>query len=581
MGLFDRVVNSKIMDTVFSRGLERYLTKAQSKKPGVLRYQVSPMENARSVYSKQKPGTGIPFPVLRRFSTQHEISRAAINARKRQISSLEWDVVPTDPEDKNDYSNEITEIERWFKEIGGSQNRYRKFMDKAIEDLLVLDALALYKEKTLGGELMNLLPIDATTIRLQVEPSGKLPDPPGIAYKQVIRGSVVAELTTEEMIYEMLNPRTNSPYGLAPLESLILTVSASLQAATYNLDYLGEGNVPEGFFKVPETWSPKTINEFQENWDAMIAGDTTQTSKLRFVPGGQGVGYEPTKKMSDMAWKEFNEWLTHVTCSVFDISPREIGFEPKGGGLGGKGFEEGQEGLAQRRGIYPLALFFQEVFDGVIQVDMDKPHLRFKFLGLDVRDEKREAEVAEIEIRSGQRTINETRKDQGLEPHPDKSADRPMILTGFPTFIDDETVQEKKDTAAALADKLSNKPDNQGDNEGKKAGDEEANRQASQKGAESRHIALVHEIRRFRRQAVRRKRDGRRHRDFRSEIIPADDLAEMNKRVSVAKDREAIGEVFDEFARDYQTQFLQDALQLKTDLRKVLGDGSAQPTAKG
>lgn len=588
MGIVNDTID-KVLAAAVRKRVESRFGKA-AEKPGSFRYNVQPGEQTRGIYSKDKPGSGIPFQVLRLFSEKHPASRASINARKRQLASLEYSITATDPEDKKDYANEQREVRDWFKNIGGRGNKYRRWMNKAVEDLMVLDAVAVEKQGTFGGDLLNLVPIDASTIRLVVDEHGAIPEPPDIAYKQVIRGKITAEWDDDQFIYEMMNPRTSSPYGLAPLETLLLTVSSAMHAEAWNLDYMSNTNVPEGFMKLPESWTPQMIKDFQENWDKVMQGDTKAISKLYFIPGGQGSGYDPAKKMSDMAWGEFNMWLVKLTCAVFDISPREIGFEPSGG-LGGKGFEEGQEGLAGRRGIFPLAEFFMEIFNEVIQVDMGKPHLKFEFLGMEQRDEEKEAKVGEIKIRSGQATINEVRKKQGDEPLKDKAADKPMILSGNPTFIDDETMQKKEETAKAIQESITggkdeeDEDDNSNDNKNDPPENENENGEKkpadkTEKSAEERHIELIGDLRKFRRMAIRRFREKRKHRDFASEVIPSDDLAEMNKRISKADNREAIMAIFDEFGRDYQTEFIEDALDLKDGLRKVLGNGST-PTPSG
>ena len=45
-------------------------------------------------------------------------------------------------------------------------------------------------------------------------------------------------MTNDELIYRIMNPRTYTPHGLSPVESLILTITTALKLATYNLSYL-------------------------------------------------------------------------------------------------------------------------------------------------------------------------------------------------------------------------------------------------------------------------------------------------------------------------------------------------------
>lgn len=580
MGLLDRVfgldklVEAKVAERTTELGktitdhLDTKISKtgaptSTGKKNGAMRYTLDPVTQERGIYSRRKPDSSVSFDVLRKFSVQHEVSRAAINYRKRQIAGLEWSIVSTDTEDTTDYKQQTKELERFFRGIGGAGNKYRKFINKVVEDLLVLDAVALYRQPTLGGKLYDVLPIDATTIRLRVDETGGTPLPPEIAYKQVIRGTVVAEYTTDEMFYDMMNPRTNTPYGLAPLESLMIIVSSSLKAGLWNLGYLTEGNIPEGFFSVPKEWTPQMIQDFQENWDAVMAGDEAATSKLKFTPEG---AYQPSRKMSDMAWQEFNDWLMKVTCALFDVPPSEIGFTSNKGGLGDKGSNQIQADAAQNRGLEPLAHFIEEIFTTIVQEDFGLENLKFEYTGLaEDEDAKLEAEVAEIKIRSGQRTLNEIRTDQGLDPFESPEADKLMIVNGTPTFIkSEEEIAEGKAMAEAIASgggqDESNKeepaseddtpPDNTSDTE--------------------KMVALVSEFRKFRKMAIARKKADKSFRPFESTLLPQGVIEEMNERIHKAESVDEVKHVFNEFMQDYQINFIADVVELQSNLQKIL-----------
>ncbi|GAJ20004.1 unnamed protein product, partial [marine sediment metagenome] len=57
---------------------------------------------------------------------------------------------------------------------------------------------------------------------------------------------------------------------------------------SFNLSYLTEGNVPEGFVKLPRdiASSRDQLKEWQDAWDAMLAGDPRFQRKLKFLPEG-------------------------------------------------------------------------------------------------------------------------------------------------------------------------------------------------------------------------------------------------------------------------------------------------------
>lgn len=513
--------------------------------------------------ARSKPGGGITFDALRRFSWQYDVARAAINRRKRQLNTLEWDVVAADKDDETDYTAIIKPLKKELMHIGGYRVRFRELMDTMVEDLLVLDALAIYKRPNMGGGLYSLQPVDAATIVLEVDEAGGTPMPPDVAFKQIIRGKEVAQFTADEMYYEMLNPRTYTPYGLSPLESLVLGVSAALKSELFNLHLLTEGNIPEGFFGVPKDWSPDQIKEFQTLWDAALAGDTRATSKLKFVPSGDGAtGYTPAVKPSDMKYKEFQEWLMKKTCMLFEIPPQELGFVENVNRNNG----EVQQEIGLNSGLIPLAKFFEEIFTDVIQEDLGYENLKFKYTGLEFTDEKLDAEVAEIKIRSGQTTVDEVRQSRGEKP---LGVDKPFVL-GNPTFIDEESMETRSAAAKALIDMGSKDNEESSSSSEENDPEEQEEDPKAEKSATDTHVQLVTELRAFRKYAINRKKSGKSLRRFQSEVLPAAVTDELNDRLSKAADADAVRDIFTEYMQDYQINFLADMTNIQKSLRNVL-----------
>lgn len=524
------------------------------------------MPFTNQLQTRQKPGSGIDFATLRRFSVQYDVARAAINRRKRQLNLLEWDIVAAEDDDDTDYKDVIRPLKKDFKNIGGYRVRFRELVDTMVDDLLVLDALALYKRPNMGGSLYSLTPVDAATIVLDVAEDGGTPMPPDVAYRQIIRGKQVAEFTADEMYYEMLNSRTYTPYGLSPLESLVLGVSSALKSEIYNMHMLTEGNIPEGFFGVPDDWTPDQIKEFQVLWDAALAGDTRATSKLKFVPSGKGAtGYTPALKPEDMKYKELQEWLMKKTCMLFEIQPQELGFTE----TVNKATGEVQQSIGLNSGLKPLASFFEEIFTDVIQVDLGFENLKFKYTGLDQVDERAEAEKNEILLRSGQTTVDEVRQAQGKEPI---GVDKPYVI-GTPTFIDEESrgaaAQAAADAKQAQADALAAQNGTDPKADTKDPAEQDASGD-TKKSVTDTHIQLVTELRAFRKYAMNRAKSGKALRKFNSEVLPAVVVDEMNLRLSKASNAEAVRDIFSEYMADYQVNFLAETVQLKKSLDKLL-----------
>jgi hypothetical protein len=370
------------------------------------------------VYNQQtnpdrKPGSDIPFSYLRRMAVLYPIARACINRRITQVTQLEWDITTVnEDEDEKGYEKDIAIVKAFFKQPLGHKSRMRELLTKIVDDVLTVDAISYEIRRTRGGDFLNLIAVDPTTIVLRVTQTGGTPEPPQTAYEQVILGKVVAKFTTDDLIYDSMKSRTNNPYGLAPLESLILQTEAALRGTMYNLDYFRENNVPEGFVTLPEdlATTKSEVEQWQEWFDMLVAGDRQMTHRLKILPGGSE--YMPAKKPEDMAFERFEMWLLQQTCAVFDVPPQDIGITYQVN----KATGEVQSDISDQRGLFPLYNFIKEVLDDIIQKDMGFEHLQIIARNINPKDRKEEVEIAEKEIKMGALSVDEYRIESGREP---------------------------------------------------------------------------------------------------------------------------------------------------------------------
>lgn len=366
--------------------------------------------NANADY---KPFADLSFSMLRRMVNVYPIARACVNRRIRQITQLGWDISTVDEKaDEKGFEASIKLVKDIFKQPMGHKTRMREMLSLIVDDILTIDATSFEMQRTRGGEFLNLIPVDPTTILLRVTETGGTPIPPEPAYEQVIGGQKIASFTTDEMIYEIMNPRSYTPYGLAPMESLILQVESALRGAIYNLSFFKESNVPEGFITLPEEVATNrdAVQDWQDWFDVLMAGSPKFQHRLKILPGG--ATYTAAKKPEDMAFERFELWLLQQTCAVFDVQPQDIGITLHVN----KATGESQSQLGDERGLYPLANFIKEIFDDIIQIELGFSELQWVWRNLNPVDRKEEAEIAEKEIKMGAKSVDEYRMEQGKDP---------------------------------------------------------------------------------------------------------------------------------------------------------------------
>jgi HK97 family phage portal protein len=419
MAFWDNLLK-KLVSPLIEQSIKE--TEDQKFQKGLVAYSTGfsgvPLSDANSSRPKTRDlPRGVKYQTLRDFSRYYPILRACINYRKRQISQLDWGIGPievvTDKAKKEKYKQDAAMIKSFFKYPSGDKTMsFRTFMNKVIEDLVVLDAVAIYRRLNRRGGFYGYLPIDSSTIELIVNEDGTTPIHPDLAYVQKVDGAEKAQLTTKELIYKVMNPRTDSPYGMSQIESLVLIVTTALKLGSWNLSYLTEGNVPEGFVELPKDIAsdPQQLKLWQEAWDAMFSGNAAYQRKVKFLP--EGMKWHPVKRQEDLSYERFEKWLLQNVCAVMDVPPQAIGFQFDRG----KGATEAEWEIGKERGLYPMALFLKEIFDEMIQDDLGQEHLQFIWTNINPTNAKEESEVFGQLVRTGAVSVDEWRVAEGYEP---------------------------------------------------------------------------------------------------------------------------------------------------------------------
>lgn len=360
---------------------------------------------------------GTSFAELRALADSYDLIRLIIETRKDQIERLAWSVRPRDrAAAKSD--PRLAAIAALFACPDGV-HPWTTWLRLVLEDLLVIDAPALYLRRTRDGRLCALEPLDGATIKRVIDDWGRTPAPPDPAYQQVLKGLPAVDYTTDELLYLPRNPRIHKVYGYGPVEQVQMTVSIALRRQIWQLQYYTEGNIPEALIGVPDAWTPDQIRQFQGYWDSLHEGNTAARRHAKFVPGGVAKTFIPTR---EPALKDpFDEWLARVVCYAFSVSPQP--FVPQ---LNRATAETAQD-AALAEGLLPLKAWVKQLCDRVIAREFAAPDLEFAWSDDQPSDPAKVASVAVDYVKAGIKSVNEVRAELGLDPVP--GGDRPAVET--------------------------------------------------------------------------------------------------------------------------------------------------------
>ena len=357
------------------------------------------------------------FAQLRAFANV-ELVRLAIETRKDQVEALGWRIRSRDEKKpKPGHEERIAKAEALLRRPDGRTD-FATFTRAVLEDLFVLDAPAIERRRSLGGDLIALDYVDGATIKVLIDDRGRTPLAPLPAYQQVIKGRIWANLSTEDLIYRPRNVRTNHVYGYGPVEQIIVTINTILQRQSRQLAWFTEGNTPPGLLNAPDGWTPDQIKQYQEWFDAIVNGPAAR-SKL--VWGPSGAKYSPFK---DPPLKdEFDEWLARIVCYAFNLPPTPFIKQMN------RSTADNDAERSLEEGLTPTKNWLKRLLDGVIQDDMGFGDLEFDWVETKDVDPKVQAEIDDLNLRNGSRSIDEVRDGRGEQPLPDGLGSKPLIYT--------------------------------------------------------------------------------------------------------------------------------------------------------
>jgi hypothetical protein len=154
--------------------------------------------------------------MYRHWSIHSEWVRGAVNIRRSQISSAEWDIVPFEKE--RPISTRLQKKVRALLQTPNPANdSFRAFIEPIVEDIIVLDAGVVEKVRSLDDVIRELWPVDGATIKVNALWDGSEQEARYFWYPDYKER---ASFRNRDMVYMMANRRSNSPVGLSALETL-------------------------------------------------------------------------------------------------------------------------------------------------------------------------------------------------------------------------------------------------------------------------------------------------------------------------------------------------------------------------
>ena len=329
----------------------------------------------------------------------------------------------------------------------GSENSWTNddfdtFIRKIVDDSLTYDQMTFECIRNRRGKLERFMATDASTFRVaesafdedynnqfftnrgadarykrpadkSKEVNGYLPQ-----YVQIYQNAVVNEFYPWELCFAVRNPTTSiyaNGYGVSELEELINVITSMLWGDEYNRRFFSQGSAPKGLIRVKGGMSESAIQQFKQQWQAMING--VMNSWKTPVVQADVDWIDLQKNNRDMEYSSWMEYLIKLACAIYSIDPSEIGWDiSRSSGNGGL-FEKSEAERIQNskdKGLYPMLKFIQRKINKYI-VEQINPDFEFAFMGLNGMTIEQELDM-DIKKLSNFATLNETRQKYDLPP---------------------------------------------------------------------------------------------------------------------------------------------------------------------
>jgi hypothetical protein len=343
------------------------------------------------------------FDTLKAIIDAWDVSRLCIDHIKRDVRSFDWRIVPKEGVE-DDVSDQIAAARKFWSRPDRT-HYFDSWLALLLEDMLRFDAPVIYRSRTRGGQLGALDPVAGPTIAPLLDYYGRRPYGEAPAYVQFVAGVPALWLTESSVIYEPFMPLPESPYGLPPMEWLLLTGNTDLRFQWHFLQAFTEGALPDTFMEAPPDQSdPEEIVKFQAAWDVVMEGDQSQLHKVKWIPAGSKPMFHPQKVFDE----KFPIYLTRKTASAFGITPHDLGIVQDVNRSTG----ETQVDVQFRIGTQPILKWATGIATRVTNEDLGLADVDFEFdTGGEKEDRLAEAQAHQLYVFMGAESPDEVRQD--------------------------------------------------------------------------------------------------------------------------------------------------------------------------
>jgi len=398
-----------------------------------------------------------------RYLAQTPYVEMCVKTIINEIASIEWDIVPNDGMEEQSDDAEIEDIRNFFENPNTNKETFEQvFIKMPVRDLLEINSGIINKVYNLKEELVEVVARDGATFTKNPDVHGMYTNRENIilttkiidnsrdevvnhytdmtqtnareksAYFQYgwIAGPVPIPFGKKEIIWLEDMKRTDDHYGFSPVQTLAKNLQMLIYMVESDLDYYNDNNVPKGIIGLTDG-DAEEIDAFKEQWtDAQYKKDDFGNMKkmMHKVPivNSTPVFTRIEFSSSELQVIEKQKWYTKMVWACFGVTGVELGYTEDAAGAANQIV---QSKVFRKKGINPILRNLESAYNiniisefnywGTVKTNAGKeikrPKYKFVFKKFDVDEEKSKYELYKLQTEAGLKTVNEVRKDEGLE----------------------------------------------------------------------------------------------------------------------------------------------------------------------
>jgi hypothetical protein len=395
----------------------------------------------------------INFQTIRNLVARVPIINAVIIARLDQIQQFStfttdnkgargWTLVKVDKNSKMSKKDEETqkELSGFFAQTGFEYDAEREddfgdYLALLAREVLTIDQISTELQPNRKGEVAAFWALDGALIK-RVIPGAKV-FPADVRFVQEYENKIYNTYRDKDLLFDYKHKRADIRYrgwGYSQCEMCIDLITTLLFGYAHTRDQFLKDKVPKGFISVMGDAGKPQLDAIRNYWHSAMSSAGGRWNIPILPSGKEGVGIDFKslgQSNRDMEYHKTMMFVSSVVASVFSIDLAELGIKSDDSSALIGESSESRVKHSKDKGLGSLLAFLSQHVNKILRKLTTE--WEFKFVGLEAEDEKAKIDLYKTKIESYM-TINEIRKEEGLEPLTDSYADVVLNVQGVQIY---------------------------------------------------------------------------------------------------------------------------------------------------